>query len=84
MLYQHWKEVVTLTNYAVELKNVCKRFPLPTGGELEACKSINITLEKGESLGICLLYTSQGFIIGSLGNWEGRNVAMNHESESLL
>ena len=52
MLYQHWKEVVTLTNYAVELKNVCKRFPLPTGGELEACKSINITLEKGESLGI--------------------------------
>ena len=26
----------------------------------------------------------QGFIIGSLGNWEGRNVAMNHESESLL
>jgi len=41
-----------LTNYAVELKNVCKRFPLPTGGELEACKSINITLEKGESLGI--------------------------------
>ena len=52
MLYQHWEEVVTLTNYAVELKNVCKRFPLPTGGELEACKSINITLEKGESLGI--------------------------------
>ena len=52
MLYQHLKEVVTLTNYAVELKNVCKRFPLPTGGELEACKSINITLEKGESLGI--------------------------------
>lgn len=52
MLYQHWKEVVTLTNYAVELKNVCKRFPLPTGGELEACKSINITLEKGQSLGI--------------------------------
>lgn len=41
-----------MTNYAVELKNVCKRFPLPTGGELEACKSINITLEKGESLGI--------------------------------
>ena len=52
MLYQHWKEVVTLTNYAVELKNVCKRFPLPTGGELEACKNINITLEKGQSLGI--------------------------------
>ena len=52
MRYQHWKEVVTLTNYAVELKNVCKRFPLPTGGELEACKNINITLEKGESLGI--------------------------------
>ena len=26
----------------------------------------------------------QDFIIGSLGNWEGRNVAMNHESESLL
>ena len=52
MLYQHWEEVVTLTNYAVELKNVCKRFPLPTGGELEACKDINITLEKGESLGI--------------------------------
>ena len=26
----------------------------------------------------------QGFIIGLLGNWEGRNVAMNHESESLL
>ena len=26
----------------------------------------------------------QGFIIGSLENWEGRNVAMNHESESLL
>ena len=26
----------------------------------------------------------QGFIIGSLGNWEGRNIAMNHESESLL
>ena len=47
MLYQHWKEVVTLTDYAVELKNVCKRFPLPTGGELEACKNINITLEKG-------------------------------------
>ena len=41
-----------MTNYAVELKNVCKRFPLPTGGELEACKDINITLEKGESLGI--------------------------------
>ena len=52
MLYQHWKEVVTLTNYAVEIKNVYKRFPLPTGGELEACKNINITLEKGESLGI--------------------------------
>ncbi len=52
MRYQHWKEVVTLTNYAVEIKNVCKRFPLPTGGELEACKDINITLEKGESLGI--------------------------------
>ena len=52
MLYQHWEEVVTLTNYAVELKNVYKRFPLPTGGELEACKDINITLEKGESLGI--------------------------------
>ena len=48
MQYQHWEEVVTLTNYAVELKNVCKRFPLPTGGELEACKSINITLEKGQ------------------------------------
>ena len=41
-----------MTNYAVELKNVCKRFPLPTGGELEACKNINITLEKGQSLGI--------------------------------
>ncbi|MDU1397770.1 MAG: ATP-binding cassette domain-containing protein, partial [Veillonella parvula] len=41
-----------MTNYAVELKNVCKRFPLPTGGELEACKDINITLEKGQSLGI--------------------------------
>ena len=41
-----------MTNYAVELKNVCKRFPLPTGGELEACKTINITLEKGQSLGI--------------------------------
>ena len=52
MRYQHWKEVVTLTNYAVEIKNVCKRFPLPTGGELEACKDINITLEKGQSLGI--------------------------------
>ena len=52
MRYQHWEEVVTLTNYAVELKNVCKRFPLPTGGELEACKTINITLEKGQSLGI--------------------------------
>lgn len=52
MQYQHWEEVVTLTNYAVELKNVCKRFPLPTGGELEACKKINITLEKGQSLGI--------------------------------
>ena len=24
----------------------------PTGGELEACKDINITLEKGQSLGI--------------------------------
>ena len=45
MRYQHWEEVVTLTNYAVELKNVYKRFPLPTGGELEACKDINITLE---------------------------------------
>ena len=52
MRYQHWEEVVTLTNYAVELKNVYKRFPLPTGGELEACKDINITLEKGQSLGI--------------------------------
>ena len=52
MRYQHWEEVVTLTNYAVEIKNVCKRFPLPTGGELEACKDINITLEKGQSLGI--------------------------------
>ena len=41
-----------MTNYAVELKNVYKRFPLPTGGELEACKDINITLEKGQSLGI--------------------------------
>ena len=41
-----------MTNYAVEIKNVCKRFPLPTGGELEACKDINITLEKGQSLGI--------------------------------
>ena len=41
-----------MTNYAVEIKNVYKRFPLPTGGELEACKNINITLEKGESLGI--------------------------------
>ena len=41
-----------MTNYAVEIKNVCKRFPLPTGGELEACKNINITLEKGQSLGI--------------------------------
>ena len=52
MRYQHWEEVVTLTNYAVEIKNVYKRFPLPTGGELEACKDINITLEKGQSLGI--------------------------------
>lgn len=52
MLYQHWEEVVTLTNYAVELKNVCKRFPLPDGGTLDACKSINIQLEKGQSLGI--------------------------------
>ena len=52
MRYQHWEDVVTLTNYAVELKNVYKRFPLPTGGELEACKNINITLEKGQSLGI--------------------------------
>ena len=41
-----------MTNYAVEIKNVYKRFPLPTGGELEACKNINITLEKGQSLGI--------------------------------
>lgn len=41
-----------MTNYAVELKNVCKRFPLPTGGELEACKSINITLEKASPLGL--------------------------------
>ena len=41
-----------MTNYAVEIKNVYKRFPLPTGGELEACKDINITLEKGQSLGI--------------------------------
>ena len=41
-----------IDNYAVELKNVYKRFPLPTGGELEACKDINITLEKGQSLGI--------------------------------
>ena len=41
-----------MTSYAVEIKNVCKRFPLPTGGELEACKDINITLEKGQSLGI--------------------------------
>jgi len=24
------------------------------------------------------------FILGSLGNWEGRNIAVNHESESLL
>ena len=52
MRYQHWEEVVTLTKYAVEIKNVYKRFPLPTGGELEACKDINITLEKGQSLGI--------------------------------
>ncbi len=52
MRCQHWEEVVTLTNYAVEIKNVCKRFPLPTGGELEACKDINIALEKGESFGI--------------------------------
>ena len=29
-----------MTNYAVEIKNVYKRFPLPTGGELEACKDI--------------------------------------------
>ena len=41
-----------MTKYAVEIKNVYKRFPLPTGGELEACKDINITLEKGQSLGI--------------------------------
>ena len=51
MRYQHWEEVVTLTKYAVEIKNVYKRFPLPTDGELEACKDINITLEKGQSLG---------------------------------
>ena len=26
----------------IELKNVCKRFPLPTGGELEACRTIRM------------------------------------------
>lgn len=41
-----------MNNYAVEFKDVCKRFPLPNGDTLEACKSINITLEKGKSLGI--------------------------------
>lgn len=41
-----------MTKYAVEVKHVCKRFPLPTGGELEACKDISFTLERGQSLGI--------------------------------
>lgn len=41
-----------MNNYAVEFKDVCKRFSLPNGDTLEACKSINITLEKGKSLGI--------------------------------
>ena len=40
-----------------------KRFPLPTGGELEACKDINITLEKGQSLGI----------VGEIWLWENNN-----------
>lgn len=36
----------------LELKGVCKDFRLPTGGTLRACNKVNITLERGESLGI--------------------------------
>ncbi len=52
MLYQHWKEVVTLTNYAVELKMYVNDSHFLLVVSSKRCKSINITLEKGESLGI--------------------------------
>ncbi len=29
-------------------------------------------------------YEEQYFVLGSLGNWEGRNIVMNQKSESLL
>ena len=42
-----------MTNYAVEnLRMYINDSHFLTGGELEACKDINITLEKGQSLGI--------------------------------
>lgn len=49
---QRWREVATLSKYIIEIKDLSKQFPLPNGDILEACKSINITVEKGTSLGI--------------------------------
>nr|WP_251424922.1 dipeptide/oligopeptide/nickel ABC transporter ATP-binding protein [Veillonella agrestimuris] len=41
-----------MSKYIIEIKDLSKQFPLPNGDILEACKSINITVEKGTSLGI--------------------------------
>lgn len=41
-----------MSNYIIEIKDLCKQFPLPNGEILDACKSINIRLERGRSLGI--------------------------------
>ena len=39
---------------SLELKGLCKDFRLPTGGTFRVCNKVNITLERGESLGIVL------------------------------
>lgn len=49
---QRWREVATLSKYIIEIKDLSKQIPLPNGDILEACKSINISVEKGTSLGI--------------------------------
>lgn len=36
----------------LEVKSLCKAFPLPNGGTLEACKQVSWSLWRGESLGI--------------------------------
>lgn len=62
MLTQLNKEVVTTKGSLaskgevgtpiLEVKSLCKTFPLPNGGLLEACKGVSWSLCRGESLGI--------------------------------